>query len=417
MAQSIILASAEGPMIKVSLDDIKKAKKAIQSHTLKTPYLPFSYLGDKTGKEIYLKCEMFQFTGSFKARGATNFMLANLEEAKRVGVVTASAGNHAQGVAWICQKLGVSATIVMPATTPPIKVQNTEKFGAAVELVGEVYDEAFEHAQQLATEKGHLYVPAFRNSQIIAGQGTVGLELIEDPRFIDCEAVVVSVGGGGLMTGVATVLKALRPEIKIYAVGAKNSPAAWKSFKNKKAEPSPVSFTLAEGVANKRPDEQMLAHLIEKVDDMFAVSEESIANAMALLAERGKLVAEGAGALPVSAVLDGLIPEKKVTLILSGGNVDLPALSNSLHRGLVEQGRIVTLDIRISDRPGGLHKLTQVLFEIGANILQVFHQRTTLALGIGETQVEVLLETRGQKHTDATIVALENHGFTVQRIH
>jgi len=403
-------------MAEVTLEKIREAQDRISTYVRATPLLRFDYLSTKMGKNVLLKCESLQRTGSFKIRGAANCMLNNLAQAKRCGVIAASAGNHAQGVAAIASILGVKATIVMPTITPAIKVSNTKRWGAEVELVGTVYDEAFEHAMKLAQAKGYLFVHPFNDPHVIAGQGTVGLEMLADPQFADVKAVVVSVGGGGLSTGVAMALKAVRPDIKIYGVGARNAPSAWRSYQVGSLVEEPVEFTLAEGVAAKKVDATMLNYMKEALDDFFVIGEDSLALAIALLAEHGKLVIEGAGALPVAAVLEGLIPEENVALILSGGNIDLPALTNVVQRGLAEQNRLVRLMIAITDRPGGLNAVTEVLAAKGANIIQVFHQRGSLHTRFGEAEIEVDLETRGTDHTAQITQALTERGFRVDRV-
>ena len=400
-------------MPNISLTEIQAANERIAPYIRKTPLLAFEALSQRSEKNILLKCENLQRTGSFKIRGAANCILLNLDRAKKVGVVTASAGNHAQAVAAVCHRLGIKATVVMPATTPTIKVVNTQKWGATIKLVGAVYDDAFVHAMELSKAEGFLYIHPFRDTKIMAGQGTIALELVEDPAFKDVEAVVVSLGGGGLISGVGNAIKALRPEIKVYGVAAKNAPATWRTFKENKPATDEIIYTLAEGVAAKKSDDFMLGYLKGCVDDVFTIHEEAIAHAIALLAEHGKMVVEGAGALPVAAIIEKLIPEKNIALVISGGNIDLPTFSQVLQRGLAEQGRLVRLVITIPDRPGGLLSITQVLAEQRANILQIFHQRATLKTGIGETEVEVDLETKGREHTEEITRLLVERGFRV----
>lgn len=402
-------------MTPITYADLEKARQAIAPYIIKTPFVPSEFISRAVQKEIYLKCEMLQFTGSFKLRGATNCVLANLATAKKAGVVAASAGNHAQGVAAICQKLGIRSTIVMPNVTPTLKVQNTKRYGAEVQLVGEVYDESYEHAMELSRKHGYLFVHPFRDPLVIAGQGSVALEMLEEPQFAGIEAVVCSVGGGGILSGVATALRAKRPDIKIYGITARNAPSVWHSYKTKTPQSDPVTHTLAEGVATKKAEAEMVQRLNHLVDDMFQISEEAIAHAISLLAEHSKMVVEGAGALPLAAVLEHLIPEKKVALILSGGNIDLFALSAVMQRGLVEQGRLVRLDVTVSDRPGGLAVITDILAKEKANIHQVFHQRESLRESFGQTRVEFLLETRGEDHTQHLLTVLKERGFPVQR--
>jgi threonine dehydratase len=395
-----------------TLAEIREAHDRISPYVLKTPFIPFSW----EGLDIYLKCETFQRTGSFKIRGAANCILKNLVQARKTGVIAASAGNHAQGVAAMSKTLGIKATIVMPTITPPIKVQNTLKWGAHVELVGQVYDESYEYARQLADEQRCLFIPAFKDPLVIAGQGTIGLELSEQPAFADIEAVVISVGGGGLITGVATALRSLHPKIKIYGVGAANAASNFKSFHAKKVVEAPTSFTLAEGVATgKRADATMLGYLIQQLDDFFALSEESIAHAISVFSETGKMIVEGAGALPLAAVLENKIPHKNIALLISGGNADISTLYHVLQRELVSQGRMARIVVTITDRPGGLHAVTKILADTGANILQVFHQRASLKAGVGEAEIEIDMETRNAVHTLTIIDTLTQRGYQVNR--
>jgi threonine dehydratase len=400
-------------MALIPLQQIEEARVRIAPYVRKTPLIPLDALS-KDGRKTLMKCELFQRTGSFKMRGATNCILQNLEQAKKAGVVAASAGNHAQGVAAICRELGVKATIVMPIHTPPIKIKNTQDWGAEVQLHGNVVDEAMARAKAIAEDKGYLFIHPFNDPMVIAGQGTVALELMEDPIFQDIEAVAVAIGGGGLITGISSVLKSLRPEIKIYGICAQNAPTVYTSFHKKTVVEEPVEYTIAETIATKRMNPNMLNYLLEGVDDVFAISEESIAHGISLLAEKAKMVVEGSGAIGISAILENKVPEKKVAMVLCGGNIDLPSFGQILDRGMVEQGRLVRIIITITDRPGGLNAVTQVLADKGANILQVFHQRASLEAALGKAQLEVEIETRGTDHTQEILSALAQKGFHVR---
>lgn len=397
------------------LEEVQAASQRVQSYVRRTPFFKFDNASAKFKKEIYLKCEVFQHTGSFKIRGAANLILTEIGQAKKSGVVAASAGNHAQGVAAICHKLGVNATIVMPLNTPVIKVQNTQSWGAKVILEGDYYDQSFKHALELSKSTGALLVPPYKHPLVMAGQGTIALELMQEPLFKDIEAILIPVGGGGLITGCASVLKKMRPDLKIYGVTANNAPALWKSFQEKQWRSEPISPTLAEGVAVKSPDQEIFELLLNTLDDMYSIPEDAIAHAISLFLEHGKIVTEGAGAITLAAVLEGLVSESKVCLLVSGGNVDISALSKILDRGLFAQGRLVRLYITLPDRPGGLNGLTSTLAQLRANIIQVFHQRATLDVAIGEAAVEVELETRGKKHTKEIMEALGNQGYDVRR--
>lgn len=397
----------------IPMEEIQQARARIAPYVRETPMIPLDVLC-KDGRKVLMKCELFQRTGSFKLRGATNCILQNLDQAKRNGVIAASAGNHAQGVAAICKELGVRATIVMPVSTPPVKIKNTQDWGAQVELHGNVVDESFTRAQAISKEKGNILIHPFRDPAVMAGQGTIALEMIEDPLFQDVEAVAIAIGGGGLISGCASVLKALRPEIKIYGLTAINAPTVASSFAQKKVIEEPVQVTLADTIATKRMDPTMLDHLLSCVDEVLSLSEESIAHAIALLAEKAKMVTEGSGAIGISALIENKIPEKKVAVILCGGNIDLPSFGQVLNRGMVEQGRLVRLIITITDRPGGLNAVTEVLARTGANIQQVYHQRASLEAGFGKAQIEVEIETRGGEHTQEILRALAQKGFHVR---
>ncbi len=399
-----------------SLEAIQQAQTRIAPYIVQTPLILSEALSRHCHKEVLMKCETFQRTGSFKMRGAAHCILQNLAQAKKNGVVAASAGNHAQAVALMCKITGIQATIVMPVTTPPIKIQHTARWGAKIELAGVFLDEAFTHALALSQKRGCVFVHAFNDADIVAGQGTVALEMCADAKFKGTEAFLIPIGGGGLAVGMATALKALSPGTKIYGVAPKNAGAILESFRTGKVMPLDVTFTLADGTAKKRPDEVMLAELRSLLTDVILMSEESIAHGISLIAEESKMVVEGSGALGVAALLEDKIPEKKIGIILSGGNIDLPAFSSVLHRGLVEQGRLIRVAITISDRPGGLAAVTQILADKKANILQVFHQRSTLKAAIGETEIDVDMETKGPEHTLEILQALKERGFQVSRV-
>lgn len=403
-------------MVSIDLAHIRQAQNRIAPYIRPTPFIPFETMSTRIQKTVWMKCESLQRTGSFKIRGAANCILENLSRAKSAGVIAASAGNHAQGVAAVSSLLGISSTIIMPVTTPAIKIQNTAAWGAKIELVGQFYHESYAFAKSVATEKELVLIHPFNDPFTMAGQGTIGLEMFSEPSFKEIEAVVIAVGGGGLITGCATAIRTLAPHVRIYGVSAQKAPACWKSFHCGEIVEHPVEHTIAEGVATQKTEPEVLLLLKKNVDDFFAVGEDSIAHAIALLAEHAKLVVEGAGALPIAALLDGCISEKRIAVVLSGGNIDLPMLSNIVQRGLVEQGRLVRLLIGVPDRPGGLNSITEILAKTRANILQVVHQRLTLHMPFGETEIEIDIETRGSAHTDEILEALSKQGLKVTRL-
>ncbi|MEZ4751562.1 MAG: pyridoxal-phosphate dependent enzyme [Bdellovibrionota bacterium] len=403
-------------MLPIAIERVLEAQKRIEPYVHATPLLRMDSLIPSQANKILIKAETFQKTGSFKLRGAANFLLQHLEEAKSKGVVTASAGNHGQAVAAMSTRLGVAATIVMPTSTPALKTENAKRLGGKVELVGQTFEEAVQHARSLSEQGKRLYVHGYADPDVIAGQGTLALEMIAKDRFKDIEAVVVPVGGGGLAAGVCTVLKARRPDIKIYGVAAKNVPTCWELYHGKTPEAPSRRYTLAEGVAIKSTNTEIVDFLKKHLTDFFLIEEDSIAHSIALLAERAKIVAEGAAALSVAVLLEEKIKEKNVALLLSGGNVDLSTLSRVLQRGLVEQGRLSRLHITGTDRPGLLHTITEVLFRTQANIIQVSHTRGTLNIGVGEAKIEVDIETRAPDHTQEVIEELKKTSLRVERV-
>jgi len=344
--------------------------------------------------------------GSFKIRGATN-KIAHLTPAeKKKGVIAASAGNHAQGVAWGARELGVKATIVMPKGAPIVKVQNTESLGAEVILAGDSYDEAFDAAQKLAKKTGKVLVHAFDDVDVISGQGTLALELLDQMPSVD--AIVCSVGGGGLLAGISIVMEALSPKTKIYAAQAKGAPSMAMSLK--KGHPVALDRveTFADGIAVGTTRKTTFDILRKSVDKMLLADDESIAAAILTLAEKAKVVSEGAAAVSV-AVLDQLRKElkgKKVVVIVCGGNIDVNVLNRIIDRGLVMKGRRLRVNVLISDRPGSLAKLTAAIAAAGANVIQAIHDRSEPSTTLDRTEVALTLETRGHEHSADVIKAL-----------
>jgi threonine dehydratase len=390
--------------------DIQDARARIASLARVTPLLP---IGDHN-LQVSLKLESLQYTGSFKIRGAAN-ALAQLSEAdQRRGVMAASAGNHAQGVAAAAGAMGIAATIVMPENTPLVKTERTRRYGAQVILHGADFEAAYAHAMELCAQQKCVFIHPFADERIIAGQGTVGLELLEQAPEMD--SVIVPVGGGGLISGVAMAIKEQRPEVRIFGVQTELVPALALSVARHEltsVEPQP---TIAEGIAVAQPA-QMTYDLISRyVEDIVTVSEAQIASAMLDLLEDHKLVVEGAGAAPLAALpqLEGRVG-KQTVLVISGGNVDVTTLGAVIDRGLAEAGRSVRLRVDLRDHPGALAKLAKVIGEAGANIVEIFHNRTTGNIEIGRAEVEIVLTTRGSAHVDEIIGLLRENGFTARR--
>ena len=399
----------------LQLDDIRAARDRVRGRVVLTPCTPSEAFGEMFAGRAYFKLENMQRTGSFKERGALNRMLTLGEEERRRGVIAASAGNHAQGVAFHARRLGIPAVIVMPERTPLVKVANTEGYGARVVLHGSVYDESMEEALRIQAAEGLTLVHPFDQEEVIAGQGTIGLELLE--QCPDVDAVIVPLGGGGLVSGIAAAIKPLRPEVRVIGVEAETLPAACRSREAGALVTISPGETIADGIAVRRIGDHTFDMVERLVDDLVMVSEEEIATAVLLLLEREKTVAEPAAATTLAALIGDDLPHlagKNVVMVLSGGNIDVNLLSRIIERGLIHDGRLAELIVRIHDRPGALAAVTALLAEQGANILQLDHRRGSAGLRITEAEVELTLETRGRKHVQSIVRAFEGAGYEVR---
>lgn len=391
----------------IGLEDIREARQRIQSVVQKTQ-LGFSQSCSQiAGTDIYLKFENEQKTGSFKIRGAYNKISSLSDADKSKGIIASSAGNHAQGVAFSASRLGVKSRIVMPMFAPHVKVGATKAYGAEVILHGQIYDDAYDYARQLEREKGYIFVPPYEDPLIIAGQGTIGLEILED--LPDVDSVVVPIGGGGLMSGVAVAIKALRPQCKVYGVQAERVPTLFQMFHKMPISPVDAKIrnsTIADGIAVKKASSYILDQYLRRyVDDIVTVTEDEIAQAIVFLLERAKTVVEGSGAVVWSAVAKNKLSlGKKSVLILSGGNIDLNLISKIIERGLMRKGRLARLSVVVDDMPGNLNRLTSVLAEKRANILEVSHDRLGYGIDLRETRIDFLVETE----SDEQIVEIRN---------
>lgn len=390
-----------------TLADIESARGRIDGIARVTPVFGSETLSRLVGREVRLKAENLQRTGSFKIRGAVN-KLATLTEAERTaGVVAASAGNHGQAVAWAAREAGVRATVFMPQDSPMAKVDATRTYGAVVELVGAGFEEALVAARELVDSSGATFVHAFEDELVIAGQGTIGLELAE--QLPSLETVVIPVGGGGLASGVSLALRALRPELRLVGVQA----AACSPLAGGDAP----GFTIAEGIAVKEPGELTSSILRERLDDVVTVTDEEISHAIVLLLERTKLVVEGAGAAALAAVLVGRVPgDGPVAAVLSGGNIDATLLISVMRHGLTRAGRYLVLRTRVPDRPGELIKLLTLVAEERASVVSVEHHREGMAVSVAETEVELTLATRDDEHCAALLETMRGWGYPVERL-
>lgn len=393
----------------VTLDDIRAAAARIRGSVERTPCLRSHTLSHITGCDLYIKFENHQFTAAFKERGALNHLLSLSEAERERGVIAMSAGNHAQAVAYHATRLGIRATIVMPRHTPNLKVRNTRELGAEVHLAGEGVAEAGEVAHRLAEEHDLVFVHPYDDERIIAGQGTIALEMLEDMPDLEC--LVIPIGGGGLIAGNAVAAKTLNPAIEVIGVQSQRFPAMQQALAGEEIQCGLA--TLAEGIAVKQPGRLTLPIIREFVSEIRLVDEPEIERAILLLLEIEKSVAEGAGAAGLAAVLAD--PKRflgrKVGLVLCGGNIDMLALSSVIQRGLVRTGRIVRVRVAIPDVPGSLAELTRLLAEQRANVIQIAHQRTFTDLSLRATEVEATLETLGSDHTREVIEALRADGY------
>ncbi|SOD62105.1 L-threonine ammonia-lyase [Streptomyces zhaozhouensis] len=395
-----------------TLEDVLAAQKTLSGVTRVTALEGSRYLSRLVGAPVLLKCENLQRTGSFKLRGAYNRIAALTPPDRERGVVAASAGNHAQGVALAASLLGVTSTVFMPVGAPLPKVAATRDYGASVRLVGQVVDETLAAATAYARESGAVFIHPFDHPDVVAGQGTLGLELLE--QCPDVRTVVMSVGGGGLLAGVALAIKARRPDVRIVGVQAEGAAAYPRSLAAGRPLSLPGAATMADGIRVGRPGDVPFELVAELVDDVRTVSESALSGALLHCLERAKLVVEPAGAAPVAALLaEPEAFEGPVVAVLSGGNVDPVVMERTLRHGMAAAGRYLSLRLRLPDHPGALAALLGVLSEVDANVLAVHHVRTDPRLGVSEAEVELWLETKGPRHCDEVVVALRESGYGV----
>jgi threonine dehydratase len=399
----------------VTLQDIEAARRRIRDAVYLTPCAGSEHFSKLLGCEAFFKLENLQRTGSFKERGALNKILTLTAEERARGVIAASAGNHAQGVSFHSGRLGIPAVIVMPEATPLIKVSSTRSHGAEVILHGANFDESLAEARRIQAARNLTFIHPFDDDAVIAGQGTIGLEIVEQNPFI--EIAIVPIGGGGLISGVAAAMKEVNPRIKVVGVESSAMPKMQASV----AAGHPVTIdagrTLADGIAVRRPGDRTLPMVQKYVDEIVTCDDEEIANAILLLLEREKTVAEGAGAIALAAALQKKtrIEGKKVVMLVCGGNIDVNLISRIIERGLVKDGRLVRLTVTVPDRPGSLAVLTQLVAQQRANVVEIHHNRTFTKAALGDTVVELVLETRGPDHIADLVQKLAAAGYSVSR--
>ena len=391
-----------------TLADVEAARARIAGKGVRmTPLYGSETFGRMTGREVHLKAETLQRTGSFKIRGATNKLESLTDAERKAGVVAASAGNHGQAVAWAAREAGVAATIFMPAGTPVAKIEPTRNYGAQAELTGETFEDALAAAQASVDESGATFIHPFEDLDVIAGQGTIGLELVEQLPAL--ETVVIPIGGGGLSSGIALAIRALKPDVRIVGVQA----AACAPL----AGSTELGYTIAEGIAVKHPGELTSRLLDDLLESVVTVTDEEISQAIVLLMERAKLVVEGAGAASIAALLNGRVPgDGPVAAILSGGNIDPTLLIQVMRHGLTLAGRYLVVRTRVPDRPGELLKLLSLFADEHANVVSIEHHREGMDTPVSESEVEATLLTRDQEHCASILDAMERSGYPVDRL-
>jgi threonine dehydratase len=396
----------------IDLELVKKAQKNISKVVTKTPFAYAPILSQMIGNEIYLKKENLQHTGAFKLRGAFNKIASLSEEEKSKGVIAASAGNHAQGVAYSASYFDIPSTIVMPEATPMTKISGVKSYGGEVVLAGNNYDEAYAEAVKLAEEKGLTFIHPFADYEVMAGQGTIALEMLDEQP--DLEVIIVPIGGGGLISGIATAAKALNPKIKVIGVVASGAPAMYNSYKSGILQDSTSVKTIADGIAVRDTNKTTYEIIKNVVDDIVMVDDEEIANAILYLMEKQKIVVEGAGAVGVAALMHHKLKfnsPKKIGVVVSGGNIDVTMVNIIIEKGLIKSHRKMKLIVTLIDKPGSLMKLTEILKDVKANIVQIGYDRTDVNLSFGDANVSVALETRGLEHQEEIKRALYKNGF------
>ena len=400
----------------VSLSGIERARERIREFIFLSPCLRSAALTQMTGQEIYLKMDNLQRTGAFKERGALNKLLTLTEDEKRRGVIAASAGNHAQAVAYHATQRGIRSQIVMPLMTPLVKVAATRAFGAEVVLHGANYDEACTEAVLRAEADGMTFLHPFDDAEVIQGQGSIGLEILEQVPNI--EAIVVPIGGGGLIGGVACAIKESNPNIRVIGVQTERLPSMLRAAEAGEPVTVPAEATIADGIAVRRSAERTLRLVERYVDELVTVDEEEIASAILVLLEREKTLAEGAGAAALAAVLQrkSSLKTERTAVLVCGGNIDVSLLAKIIERGLVKDGRWMRLRIHLSDRPGALHQLTKIIADLSANIVQTQYDRAYYGVSLGDTVIDFTLETRGMEHIAAIERTLTEAGYRHERI-
>lgn len=396
-------------MEELTLEKFEEAAEKVKEATLPTNLIFSEYFSNQTGNKVYLKPENMQFTGAYKVRGAYYKISTMSEEARKKGLITASAGNHAQGVAFAAKKYGVKATVVMPTTTPLIKVNRTKGYGAEVVLYGDVYDEACEYALKLAEEKGLTFVHPFDDLDVATGQGSIAMEIIKELPTVDY--ILVPVGGGGLATGVSTLAKLLNPNIKVIGVEPAGANCLQASLKNGKVTTLPTVSTIADGTAVKTPGTKVFPYLQKNLDDIITVPDEDLIVSFLDMVENHKMIVENSGLLTVAALKQLKVKDKKVVSILSGGNMDVITMSSVVQQGLVQRSRIFTVSVLLPDKPGELVRVAQIIANANGNVIKLDHNQFVSINRKATVELRITIEAFGHEHKDQIVSELEKNGL------
>lgn len=399
----------------LKLNHVLEARERIKDICINTKLIHSVDFSKESGNEVYIKPENLQITGAFKLRGALNKISKLSESGKTKGLIASSAGNHAQGVAYAATKLGIKSTIVMPETTPLIKVQSTRNYGADVVLKGSVYDEAYEEAKRLEKEKGYTFVHPFNDLDVIAGQETIGLEILEELEDVD--AILVPIGGGGLISGIAVAVKSINPNIKVIGVQSEGANSMKLSFDSGKLTYAKVIDTIADGAAVKKPGDITFKIIKDYVDDIVTVKDKDLMEAVFVVLEKHKLVAEATGVLSLAALKKLNFKNKKVVSLISGGNIDVVTMASLLNNGLVSRGRIFCFSVKLKDTPGELLKISEILAKKGANVIKLDHNQFKAIDRLKHAVLEVTVETNGYNHVDDIVKSLNDKGYNIYKVY
>jgi len=397
-----------------TIENFVKAKEKLSKVLLETNLIYSPIFSDESGNEIYIKLENLQKTGSFKIRGAYNKISNLTDNEKQRGVVASSAGNHAQGVAYAAEESGIKAVIVMPKSTPLIKVESTKKYGAEVVLYGDIYDDAFKKAKELEEKEGYIFVHPFNDEEVLYGQGTIALEILE--KLPETDIIIVPIGGGGLISGIACAAKIMKPGIKIIGVEPEGAASAYESIKENRIVELKEANTIADGTAVKKIGELNFEYIKKYVDEIITVSDYELMEAFLLLVEKHKIIAENSGILSVAALKKLKEKNKKVVSVISGGNIDVLMISSMINKGLIRRDRIFNFSLNIPDKPGELAKVVDLIAELGANVVKLEHNQFKNLSRFKDVELQVTVETNGSEHIKNLVQAFEEKGYEIVKI-